>query len=82
MTPAQRKQQLRQWAVQTIFFALHEKNRPGVDEQVEQLGIRASTLADRFLSEAEAESGGKVGQMTGLVPPRVFDWVESHRRGS
>lgn len=81
-SPNERKHKLREWIVQTLIFALHEKNRPRVEEQLEQLGIRANALANRFLSEAEVESGGNVAQMTGLIPPRVFDWVEAHRKGS
>ena len=71
---------LRDWARQTIYFALNQRTNGGPEELMEQMAIRAGALADRFMGEATAEAGGDPGRIILLVPRKVFDWVEGFRR--
>ena len=79
---------LRQWALQTVTFALTVENAPitGISQEVvEQTAVPASRITNQFFAEsiaaceADAQRGDKV--MLELVN-RVLDWVADRRAKS
>lgn len=81
-TPTER---IRQWARQTITFALSVENAPKtgvVKEVLEQNAITADRLAHRFLADAIDAAGDKDKFEVVLVEfvNRVLDWVVTKRK--
>jgi hypothetical protein len=70
---------VREWARQTVFFALNERTYSVSAEVLEQMGIRAETVAGRVLTEAEKECAGDQAQVIRRVSKGVFDWVAEYR---
>jgi hypothetical protein len=73
---------LREWAEQTVFFAMNQKVHGGVSELFEQMVIRAKAQTDRLYEEVYREAGADPGRMVILVPKKVFEWVETFLRAS
>ncbi len=76
---------LRQWALQTVTFALTMDNaaQTGISQEVvEQTAIPASRIANRFFEEATAACGADPERVDKVFPElvsRVLDWVVTHR---
>jgi hypothetical protein len=77
---------LRQWALQTVTFAISVENAstaPISKEVVEQNAISASRIANRFFAEATGACGAdaeNVGRVLSELVNRILDWV-AERRG-
>jgi hypothetical protein len=71
---------LRDWADQTIFFAMNQKRHGGGPfELFEQMALKARAVSDRFMAEADQEGESDPGRMILTVPKKVFDWVAQFR---
>jgi hypothetical protein len=76
---------LRQWALQTITFAMTVENaaQTGISQEVvEQTAIPASRLANQFFVEATAVCGAEAERVDRVFPElvdRVLDWVATRR---
>jgi hypothetical protein len=77
---------LRQWALQTVTFAISAENasKTGISKEVvEQNAISASRITNPFFAEAAAACGAdaeKVDRVFVELVNRVLDWV-AERRG-
>jgi hypothetical protein len=76
---------LRQWALQTVTFALTVENaaQTGVSQEVvERTAIPASRISNQFFAEATAACGADAGRVDRVFPElvnRVLDWVAERR---
>jgi hypothetical protein len=79
--------QLRQWALQTVTFAIAVENaaKTGVSQEVvEQTAISASRISNQFFAESAAAYGAdaeRVDRVFLELVNRVLDWV-AERRGT
>lgn len=78
-------EQLRQWALQTITFAMTVENaaQTGITKEVvEQNAIPAWRIANQFFEESVAASGGDRERVDLVLPEfvaRILDWVAERR---
>ena len=76
---------LRQWALQTVTFALTVETaaQTGVSQEVvEQTAIPASRISNQFFPEATAACGADAERVDRVFPEfvnRVLDWVAERR---
>jgi hypothetical protein len=76
---------LRQWALQTVTFAMTVENavRTGISQEVvEQTAIPASRIANQIFAESTAACGADAQRVDRVFPElvnRVLDWVAEHR---
>jgi hypothetical protein len=76
---------LRQWALQTVTFAMTVENiaTTGVTQGVvEQTAIPASRISNQFFAEATAVCGADADRVDRVFPElvnRVLDWVAARR---
>ena len=76
---------LRQWALQTVTFAMtvEDAARTGVSQEVvEQTAIPASRISNQFFAESIAACGGDPERVDLVFPElvsRVLDWVAERR---
>jgi hypothetical protein len=76
---------LRQWALQTVTFAISVENasKTGISKEVvEQNAISASRITNPFFAESAAACGAdaeKVDRVFVELVNRVLDWVAEHR---
>jgi hypothetical protein len=76
---------LRQWALQTVAFAITVENagHTGVSQEVvEQTAIHASRVSNWFFAESTAACGAGAEGVDQVFPEmvnRVLDWVAEHR---
>jgi hypothetical protein len=79
---------LRQWALQTVTFAMTVENAAttGVSQAVvEQTAIPASRISNQFFAESTAACGADAERVDRVFPElvnRVLDWVAERRRQS
>jgi hypothetical protein len=79
---------LRQWALQTVTFALTVENAPvtGISQEVvEQTAIPASRITNQFFAESTAACGADAERADRVLPElvnRVLDWVAERRTKS
>jgi hypothetical protein len=77
---------LRQWALQTVTFAMTVENvaQTGVTQEVvEQTAIPASCISNQLFAESTAACGSDAERVDRVFPElvnRVLDWV-AERRG-
>jgi hypothetical protein len=77
---------LRQWALQTVTFAMTVENATttGISQgAVEQTAIPASRISNQFFAEAKAACGAEAERVDRVFPElvnRVLDWVVERRR--
>lgn len=79
--------QLRQWALQTVTFAISVENAPqGISKEVvEQNAISASRVTNQFFAESTAACGADAEKVERVLPElvnRVLDWVAERRSTS
>ena len=80
--------QLRQWALQTVTFAMTVENAPttGISQEVvEQTAIPASRITNQFFAESAAACGADAERVDRVLPElvnRVLDWVAVRRSKS
>jgi hypothetical protein len=76
---------LRQWALQTVTFAMTVENaaKTGVSpEVVEQTAVPASRISNQFFAESTAAAGTDAARVDRVFPElvnRVLDWVADRR---
>jgi hypothetical protein len=76
---------LRQWALQTITFAMtvEDAARTGISQEVvEQTAIRASRISNQFFAESTAACGADAERVDKVFPElvnRVLEWVAERR---
>ena len=79
---------LRQWALQTVTFALTVENTPitGISQEVvEQTAVPASRITNQFFAESTAACGADAQRVDRVLPElvnRVLDWVAERRTKS
>jgi hypothetical protein len=79
---------LRQWALQTVTFAMTVENaaQTGVSQEVvEQTAIPASRISNQFFAESTAACGADAERVDRVFPElvnRVLDWVAERRSKS
>jgi len=79
---------LRQWALQTVTFALTVENAPitGISQEVvEQTAVPASRITNQFFAESTAACGADAQRVDRVLPElvnRVLDWVAERRTKS
>jgi phage terminase Nu1 subunit (DNA packaging protein) len=79
---------LRQWALQTVTFALTVENaaKTGISQQVvEQTAVPASRISNQFFAESEAACATDPERVDRMFPElvnRVLDWVVERRSKS
>jgi hypothetical protein len=79
---------LRQWALQTVTFAMTVENaaETGVSQEVvEQTAIPASRISNHFFAESTAACGADAKRVDRVFPElvnRVLDWVAERRSKS
>ena len=79
---------LRQWALQTVTFAITVENAAttGISrEVVEQTAIPASRIANQFFAESAAACGADAERVDKVFPElvnRILDWVAERRSKS
>jgi hypothetical protein len=79
---------LRQWALQTVTFALTVENAPitGISQEVvEQTAIPASRITNQFFAESTAACEADAQRVDRVLPElvnRVLDWVAERRTKS
>ena len=77
---------LRQWALQTVTFAMTVENaaKTGISQEVvEQTAIPASRISNQFFAESTAACGADAENVAQVLPElvnRILDWV-AERRG-
>ena len=77
---------LRQWALQTVTFAMTVENAAATgisQEVVEQTAIPASRISNQFFAESTAACGVDAERVDRVFPElvkRVLDWVADHRK--
>jgi hypothetical protein len=80
--------QLRQWALQTVTFAITVENAPttGISKEVvEQTAIPASRITNQIFAESTAACGADAERVERVLPElvnRVLDWVAARRSKS
>ena len=78
---------LRQWALQTVTFAMTVENAakiPITKEGVEQTAIPAARISNQFFAESTAACGADAEKVDRVFPElvnRILDWV-AERRGN
>jgi hypothetical protein len=76
---------LRQWALQTVNFAMTVENaaKTGVSQEVvEQTAVPASRISNQFFAESTAAAGTDAERVDRVFPElvnRVLDWVADRR---
>jgi hypothetical protein len=79
---------LRQWALQTVTFAMTVENaaKTGISQElVEQTAIPASRISNQFFAESTAAGGAGAERVDRVFPElvnRVLDWVADRRSKS
>jgi hypothetical protein len=79
---------LRQWALQTVTFALTVEDAPitGISQEVvERTAIPASRITNQFFTESIAAYGADAQRVDRVLPElvnRVLDWVAERRTQS
>ena len=76
---------LRQWALQTVTYAITMDNAAttGISREViEQTAVSASRITNQFFAESAAACGADAERVDRVFPElvtRVLDWVVEHR---
>jgi hypothetical protein len=79
---------LRQWALQTVTFAMTVENaaKTGISQEVvEQTAIPASRISNQFFAESTAACGAGAERVDLVFPElvnRILDWVAERRSSS
>ena len=79
---------LRQWALQTVTFAITVENaaQTGISKElVEHNAISASRITNQFFAESTAACGADAERVDRVFPElvnRVLDWVAERRSQS
>jgi hypothetical protein len=79
---------LRQWALQTVTFAMtvEDAGKTGISQEVvEQRAIPASQIANQMFAESTAACGGDAERVDRVFPElvnRILDWVAARRNTS